>query len=68
MKECWAAENDPVRANLALFIRLRNRLEHRHAHTDEALRLNLAGHAHALLVNYESEPTDQFGGNRSLAV
>lgn len=68
MKERWPANSDPVRANLALFIRLRNRLEHRHAHADEALMLNLAGHAHALLVNYESELTDQFGENQSLAL
>lgn len=68
MTERWPAETDPVRANLALFIRLRNRLEHRHAHADEALMLNLAGHAHALLVNYESELTAQFGDNQSLAL
>lgn len=68
MKERWPADTDPVRANLALFIRLRNRLEHRHAHTDDALMLNLAGHAHALLVNYESELTEQFGINQSLAL
>jgi len=68
MKERWPADTDPVRANLALFIRLRNRLEHRHGHADEALMLNLAGHAHALLVNYESELTDQFGENQSLAL
>lgn len=68
MRERWPQEADPTRANLALFIRLRNRLEHRHAHADEALMLNLAGHAHALLVNYEAELTDQFGENQSLAL
>lgn len=68
MKERWPTDTDPVRANLALFVRLRNRLEHRHAHADEALMLNLAGHAHALLVNYESELTAQFGDNQSLAL
>jgi len=68
MKERWPAETDPVRANLDLFVRLRNRLEHRHAHADKALMLNLAGHAHALLVNYESELTAQFGDNQSLAL
>lgn len=68
MKERWPEDSDPVRANLALFIKLRNRLEHRHAHADEALILNLAGHAHALLVNYESELTEQFGEQRSLAL
>ncbi len=68
MKERWPIDSDPVRANLSLFIKLRNRLEHRHAHADNALMLNLAGHAHALLVNYESELTDQFGENQSLAL
>lgn len=68
MKERWPADLDPVRANLALFIKLRNRLEHRHAHADEALMLNLSGHAHALLVNFEAELTAQFGEQRSLAL
>jgi hypothetical protein len=68
MKDRWPSDTEPVRANLALFIRLRNRLEHRHAHADEALMLNLAGHAHALLVNSESELTAQFGDNHSLAL
>lgn len=68
LKERWPVDSDPVRANLALFIRLRNRLEHRHAHADNALMLNLAGHAHALLVNYESELTKQFGDTHSLAM
>lgn len=68
MKERWPADSDPVRANLSLFIKLRNRLEHRHAHADDALMLNLAGHAHALLVNFETELTEQFGDNQSLAM
>jgi len=68
MKERWSSDSDPVRANLSLFIRLRNRLEHRHAHADDALMLNLAGHAHALLVNYEEELTSQFGEDESLAL
>lgn len=57
VRERWANEADPVRANLSLFIRLRNRLEHRHTHADQALMLNLAGHTHALLVNFEDELT-----------
>lgn len=67
MRARWPSANGPVRANLVLFLRLRNRFEHRHAHVDEALILNLSGHAHALLVNYESELTGQFGDNQSLA-
>lgn len=68
MKERWPNGMDPVRANLELFIRLRNRLEHRHTNTDQALMLNLAGHAHALLINFEDELTDQFGADESLAL
>lgn len=68
MAERWPWDTDPVRANLSLFIKLRNRLEHRHADADEALMLNLAGHAHALLLNYEVELTEQFGDMQSLAL
>jgi hypothetical protein len=68
MKERWPSTTDPVRANLELFIKLRNRLEHRHANADQALMLTLSGHAHALLVNYETELTSQFGDDRSLAL
>jgi hypothetical protein len=68
LKERWPDRSEPVRANLALFIRLRNRLEHRHAHADAALMLNLSGHAHALLLNYEEEMTTQFGDEQSLAL
>ena len=48
--------------------RLRNRLEHRHAHSDEALTVNLAGHSHALLINYENEITAEFGAGPSMAL
>ncbi len=67
VQERWTDPNDPVPANLRLFIRLRNRLEHRHANADAALTLALAGHSHALLVNYEQEVTAQFGQNNTLA-
>lgn len=68
LEERWPDDKDAVRANLSLFIRLRNRLEHRHAHSDEALMLTLAGHSHALLVNFEEERTSQFGDDQSLAL
>ena len=68
VQERWPDPANPVRANLGLFIRLRNRLEHRHAHADAALMLNLAGHSHALLINYEEEITSQFGDDQSLAL
>lgn len=44
-----------------------NRFEHRHASADAPLVLAVAGHAHALLVNYEAELTTLFGPERSLA-
>jgi len=68
LRERWSGKQEPVCANLSLFIRLRNRLEHRHAHADAALMITLAGHAHALLLNYEEEVTSQFGDDHSLAV
>ncbi len=68
LRERWADDTDVVRANLKLFIRLRNRLEHRHAHADAALMVTLAGHSHALLLNYEQELTSQFGTDHSLAL
>lgn len=68
MRGRWSAMNAPVRTNLALLVRLRNRLEHRHTHADEVLMLSLAGHANALLVNYESELNSQFGDSRALAL
>ncbi|MGC4175350.1 DUF3644 domain-containing protein [Demequina sp.] len=67
MSARWPDVNDPVRANLSLFIRLRNRLEHRHARSDAPLTLSLAGHAHALLLNFEEELTHEFGHDRTLA-
>ncbi|CAG7572151.1 uncharacterized protein DUF3644 [Barrientosiimonas humi] len=68
LKERWEDRTEPVPANLRLFIGLRNRLEHRHAHADRALMLNLAGHSHALLINYENEVTSEFGDSYSLAL
>jgi hypothetical protein len=68
VKEHWPDPKDPVRANIALFIGLRNRLEHRHAPADSALVVALAGHAHAHLLNYEEELTTQFGHDQSLAL
>lgn len=68
LRERWPDGTDPVRANLSLFIRLRNRLEHRHAHADAALMVTLAGHSHALLLNYEQELTSEFGDDESLAL
>lgn len=63
----WPNENDPVRANLKLFIGLRNRLEHRHARSDSALLLNFGSYSHAMLNNFEEELTSKFGEQKTLA-
>lgn len=68
LRERWPDTSTPVPTNLRLFIRLRNRLEHRHVHADDELMVALAGHAHALLLNYEQELTSQFGDDQSLAL
>lgn len=60
-------DNNPVRANLAFFIALRNKIEHRYARQQQALAASVGGQAQALLLNYEEELTQQFGGNSSLA-
>jgi hypothetical protein len=67
VSERWPAVNEPVRANLLFFIALRNKIEHRYTHFQEALAIATGGHAHALLVNYETELTSQFGAEASLA-
>lgn len=66
--ERWSDANDPVRRNLEFFIALRNRIEHRHDHTDRQLSEAVSGHAQALLVNFENELTTTFGSDQSLAL
>lgn len=65
--ERWPDPNDPVRANLRFFVALRNKIEHRYTRSQEALAIATGGHAHALLVNYETELAAQFGAAASLA-
>lgn len=56
-----------MRANLLLFVGLRNKVEHRHERNQDALAAIVGGHAQALLLNYEEELTAQFGVEESLA-
>jgi hypothetical protein len=63
----WQDQKQPVRANLALFIGLRNRIEHRYVRQQQSLATALAGECQALLLNYEEELTEQFGADTSLA-
>lgn len=67
VKERWADEKDPVRANLEFFIGIRNRVEHRYARQQQALAAVVGGQAQALLLNYEEELVAQFGPAASLA-
>ncbi|WP_211231831.1 DUF3644 domain-containing protein [Amycolatopsis balhimycina] len=63
----WSDEKEPVRANLAFFIGLRNKIEHRYARQQEALTAAVGGQSQALLLNYEEELTGKFGVGASLA-
>jgi hypothetical protein len=65
--ERWPDPADPVRNNLKFFIRLRNRIEHRHKKGDKELALAVSGHAQAQLLNYEEEVVTTFGPQYSLA-
>lgn len=60
----WRDVHDPIRLNLEFFIGLRNKIEHRY---QERIGLAVAGHAQALLLNYEVELTGQFGPEESLS-
>lgn len=63
-RQRWSKAKDPVRLNLEFFIGLRNKIEHRF---QEGIALTVAGHAQALLMNYESEIVSQFGSAEGLA-
>lgn len=60
-------EGSAVGANLEFFIKLRNKIEHRHTGADEALRTVVNGECHAMLVNYEEFVTGFAGVQYSLA-
>ncbi|CAM3070695.1 DUF3644 domain-containing protein [Mycobacterium intermedium] len=62
--ERWPDPQHPVRKNLELTIRLRNKIEHRHEH---GLVVASAGFCQALVLNYEAEMTEKFGSRMSVA-
>lgn len=64
VKHRFPAGNDPVRANLELFILMRNKVEHRY---EQALKEVAGGRAHALVINFEQHLTTVFGLKHSLA-
>lgn len=56
-------ENDPVRKNIELFIRLRNKIEHRNL---PGLDPELVGESQALVLNFEEWIAEEFGEEYSL--
>ena len=60
----WPNPKDPVRLNLEFFIGLRNKIEHRF---EDGVALSVAGHAQALLMNYEAEIVSEYGIGEGLA-
>ena len=68
VKKRWAGQaQDPVVANIEFFIKLRNKIEHRHRVIDEAVMREVMGQSHALLLNFEEELSAEFGAAYSLA-
>lgn len=63
LEERWEPA-DPVRKNLELTIAIHDRMQHR---DEEAVGVATAGHAQAMLMNYEEELTSTFGAEHSLA-
>lgn len=57
-------ENDPIRLNVEFFIGLRNSIEHRF---ERSLLIATAAHAHAYVINFESELIRMFGEDETLA-
>lgn len=55
----------PVKANIGFFIRLRNKIEHRHIEKDE-LGIMIFGECQSLLYNYENLIIKLFGENYAL--
>jgi hypothetical protein len=61
------ADHDPVRANVEFFIKLRNKLEHRHEDAMKPLADAIAGESHSYLLNYEEALVMVGGEPNSLA-
>ncbi len=57
LKEYWKGEDNPIKKNIELFIKLRNEIEHRYAPAFDSF---IAGECQALLINYEQLIVDEF--------
>lgn len=64
LSQRWPDTLDPVRENLTLTIKLRNKIEHRY---ESGLMVSAAGFTQALMLNYEEELVGQFGSDYSIA-
>lgn len=67
LSECLKREftdADPIRQNIAFFIGLRNKIEHRF---QDAFVATTGPHAHAYVINFEAELVRRFGKSYSLA-
>lgn len=64
LKQRYPSNSDPVRLNVELFVKLRNKIEHRY---EPGLKVMTGGKAQALVINYEAEMTSEFGSKYSLA-
>jgi hypothetical protein len=64
LKQRFPGENNPVRRNVELFGKLRNKVEHRCEH---GLKIVTGGKAQALVINYEAQVVRQFGKALSMA-
>jgi hypothetical protein len=67
VQETWD-QASAVRANLQFFIKLRNKIEHRHKGSDASLATLVMGQCNALLLNYEEALVSSFGNASSLAL
>jgi len=56
-------DNDPIRKNIELFIKLRNKVEHRNL---PALDQFILGECQALVINFESWLVGEFGKDKSI--
>lgn len=64
VKVRWPNVADPVRQNLELTIKLRNKIEHRF---EQGLAVASAGFTQSIVINYEEELVTEFGSNYSVA-
>lgn len=63
----YPGTNSPVRANIEFFIKLRNKIEHRHTGANVALGFLVGGECHSMLLNFEEALVAVGGQRESLA-